>query len=123
VWLAAPIETSLESVNQKLLVWLLKRVLPGPYRFEVETHPSVEMTLFHQTEKNRLLVGLLSMPEHLPPIPVEAVVRVLLPEGRFAKRVLMLPEQKSVPFRKAGAQIEFTVQPFDVIAMALVEYG
>ena len=69
VWVAAPIESSSEAVNARLVAALLKRVLPGPYRFEVETHPSVEMTLFHQEEKKRMLAGLLTMQEQLPPIP------------------------------------------------------
>ena len=69
VWLAGPIEAGLPEVNPILLVHLLKQVLPGPYKFEVETHPSVEMTLFHQPDQKRLLVGLLSMQDFLPSIP------------------------------------------------------
>lgn len=67
-WLAAEIETSSDQVNAKLILSLLKRILSGPYRFEADTHPSVEMTLLHQTEKKRLLAGLLNMQEQLPQI-------------------------------------------------------
>jgi hypothetical protein len=44
------------------------RVLSGPYRFEVETHPAVEMTLYHQPENRRLLAGLawISTGDHSP---------------------------------------------------------
>ena len=57
LWVAAPIESSSEAVNIRLVAALLKRLLPGPYYFEADTHPSVEMTLFHQEDKNRLLAG------------------------------------------------------------------
>ena len=77
------------EVNPVLLAYLIKRVLPGPYKFEAETHPSVEVTLFHQAEKKRLLVGLLSMQEFAR-YSSEATVRVELPAGKTVKGVYRL---------------------------------
>jgi len=122
VWLGAPVESGSNEVNGLLLVWLLKKVLPGPYRFEVDTHPAVEMTLYHQSENRRLLVGLLNMQRDLPPVPVGAVARVLVPAGRRATAVLRVPGRKALPFEKAGPYVQFRIDPFPVIAMALVEY-
>jgi hypothetical protein len=122
VWLAGPIEAGLPEVNPILLVHLLKQVFPGPYKFEVETHPSVEMTLFHQPDQKRLLVGLLSMQSFLPAIPVGATVRVQPPSGRTVKGVYQLPERKSVKFESVGAYQQFKVEPFDMFTMLLVEY-
>jgi hypothetical protein len=122
IWAAAPIESASNAVNARLLVWLLKRVLSGPYHFEVETHPTVEMTLFHQPEKGRLLAGLLNMPQDLPPVPVGAVVRVRIPEGRRVTGVVSVPDRKAMGFEKAGPYVQFRLEPFPVIAMALVEY-
>jgi hypothetical protein len=122
VWAAAPIESSSNAVNARLMVWLLKRVLAGPYHFEVETHPAVEMTLFDQPEKRRVLAGLLNMQRDLPPVPVGAVVRVQVPEGRQVTGVVRLPDRKAMAFEKAGPYVQFRLEPFPVIAMALVEY-
>jgi hypothetical protein len=122
IWVAAPIEAGNNAVNGRLLVWLLKRVLPPPYHFEVETHPTVEMTLYDQPDKQRLLAGLLNMQRDLPPIPVAATVRVRVPEGKRPTSVTKLPEKKSVPFEKAGPYVQFRLEPFPVIAMALIEY-
>lgn len=122
VWLAGPIEAGLPEVNPILLVHLLKQALPGPYKFEVETHPSVEMTLFHQPEQKRLLVGLLSMQDFLPSIPVPATVRVQPPVGRTVKAVVQVPERKAVKFETAGAYVQFHLEPFDMFTMLLVEY-
>jgi hypothetical protein len=117
IWAAAPIESASNAVNARLLVWLLKRVLSGPYHFEVETHPAVEMTLFHQPEKGRLLAGLLNMPQDLPPVPVGAVVRVRIPEGRRVTGVVSVPDRKAMGFEKAGPYVQFRLEP-----LALVEY-
>ncbi len=122
VWLAGPIEVGQAQVIPKLLVHLIKRALPGPYKFEVETHPSVEMTLFDQQDKKRLLVGLLSMQEILPAIPVGATVRVLPPAGRTIKSVSRLPQRNPVKFEMAGEYAQFHLEPFDMFAMLMVDY-
>jgi hypothetical protein len=122
VWAAGPIESGGNAVNRRIVVWLLKQVLPGPYHFEVETHPAVEMTLYHQPENRRLLVGLLNMQRDLPALPVGAIVRVQVPEGGRATGVASVPDRKSTPFEKVGPYVQFRLEPFPALAMALVEY-
>ena len=123
IWIAAPIETADRAANAKLVSSLLRRVLPGPYHFEIDTHTSVEMTLFHQAEKRRLLVSLLNMDWQLVPLKLDATVRVHLPGGRSATAVLGLPQRKAIPFKRVGEYIEFRVEPFETMTMASVEYA
>ncbi len=122
VWLAGPMEAKDEAVNKQLVLHLLRRVIPSPYRFEVDAHPSVEMTLLDQAESRRLLVGLLHMQDQVPPLPVKAVVRVQVPQGRSATKVTRVPDQSPVRFQRQGPYIQFETEPFDVFSMALVEY-
>ena len=112
MWVAAPIENSSEAVNARLVAALLKRALPGPYHFEVDAHPSVEMTLFHQEDKQRLLAGLLTMQQQLPAFPVTATVRVQAPRGVKITAVIHLPERKPLKFNTAGAYVQFDLEPF-----------
>jgi hypothetical protein len=123
IWIAAPIEAGDHPVNAKVVSSLLRRLLPGPYHFEVETHPSVEMTLFHQADKRRLLVSLLNVEWQLVPIRHGATVRVQIPSSRSATAVLGLPERKEIPFKRTGEYVEFRVEPFETMAMAAVEYA
>jgi hypothetical protein len=123
IWVAGQIEAGEHEVNAKVVSSLLRRVLPGPYHFEVDPHESVEMTLFHQAEKRRLPVSLLKMDWRLTSIEVGATVRVQVPSSRKASGVLGLPERKEIQFRNAGAYMEFRVEPFETLAMALVEYA
>jgi len=122
IWVAAPIESRKEAIYARIVSHLIRRVLPGPYHFEVETHRAVEMTLFHQADKQRLLVSLLNAQTELPTIPVGATVRVLVPGQRKAKRILHLPDQKEMAFEKAGPYVQFTVPAFKILSMAVVEY-
>ena len=81
------------------------------------------MTLFHQASKRRMLAGLLNMQQQLPAIPVGATVRVQVPSGKQATRVFVLPESKAIPFEKKGPYVQFRLEPFEALAMALVEYA
>jgi hypothetical protein len=118
VWLAAPLESihsGSEEVNWRLVLSVLRRVFPGPYYFEADTHPSVEMTLDHQRDKKRMLAGLLNMQQQLPPFPVGATVRVQVPTGRRVTRVVSIPEQRTIPFEKAGQDYLLPPSVHDVL--------
>jgi hypothetical protein len=121
IWVAAPIESTDHPVNIQLVSELIRRVLAPPYRFEVDTTESVEMTLFHQPGEKRFLTSLLKMDYESSPA-VAATVRVRLGPGQRAARVIRLPDQKALNFEKAGPYVQFHLEPFEILAMALVEY-
>lgn len=122
IWVAAPIEGEDNPVNARLVSTLLRRMLPGPYKFEVDGHPSIEMTLFHQSEKKRLLGCLLNMEWNFAPLKVDAKVRVLMPPGCSAKAVVDLPGRNAIQFKREGEYVEFRIEPFETMAMVAVEY-
>ena len=57
-----------------------------------------------------------------PQVPVGATVRVRVPESRRARAVKRLPAQSDVAFRAAPPYVEFRAEPFDGLALFLVEY-
>jgi len=122
IWVAAPIESRPEPAFANILLHFLRGLVPAPYRFEVDTDPAVETTLFDQAEQRRMLVSLLNMREQMPVSTVGATVRVRLPEGRKPARVLRVPDLKEVPFEISGAYVQFSAAPFKVAALHLVEY-
>jgi hypothetical protein len=81
------------------------------------------MTLFHQEDRNRLLAGLLTMQQQLPPFPVTATVRVQVPSGRKITSVTHLPERKPLKFKTTGPYVQFDLEPFDALSMVLIEYA
>jgi hypothetical protein len=137
VWLAAPFEAGSrgnmstnggtmdngsEHVDRKLFVHLLREVLKPPYAFEADAHSSVEVTVFDQPEKQRLVISLLSAQMQLPGIPVSATVRVRLPRGKKAASILAVPDNRRVPFQLRGPYIEFQTGTFDPFAMLILAY-
>jgi hypothetical protein len=122
VWVAAPMESKEEAVNIRLTQHLLQRVFPAPYKFEMDAHPAVEITLFDQPENHRLLISLLNMQTAMPPIPVPATVRILMPSGRKPGKLLRVPDLRPLSLQKKGPYVEFQVEPFEVFHMAILEY-
>jgi hypothetical protein len=123
VWIAAPFESKDEAVNIRLTQHLVQRVFPGPYQFELEAHPALEMTLFDQPHSQRLLISLLNMQTLMPPIPLGATVRVPAPRGRTPGKLLRVPDLKPIAWQNNGHYIEFKVERFEVFHMALLEYS
>lgn len=122
IWIAAPIETAENEVNGKILVSLLRDAFRGAYRFEADTHPSVEVTLFDQPQHNKLLLGLLNMEPEDPPLPVPATVRVRVPQGKRYVSAVHLPDQEQMEITKSSDYLSLTFQPFTVMAMAQIKY-
>ena len=122
VWIAAPLESRTDAVNARLFELLLKRVLLPPYKFEADTDPAVEVTLFHQKDQQRLLVGILNLQTQVPTIPVAATIRVQVPSRHRARKVSLLPERQQIAFSPAGPYVSFQIPEFKLVRMALVEY-
>jgi hypothetical protein len=122
IWIAAPLESQASAVNARIFSLLLKRVLSPPYHFEVDTDHEVEVTLFHQENHHRLLLGMLNLQAQLPTKPVAATVRVQVPRGYRARRVALLPEEKELAFSPAGSYIAFHIPAFNLVSMVMVDY-
>lgn len=122
IWAAGPLESRDDSASTSVFVMLLKRALQPPYQFEADTERVVEVTLFHQKDRKRLLVSMLNLQAQVPPIPVDATLRIQVPEGRKPNRVSLLPEQNEVSFSQVGSYIQFRVPSFTFVSMATVDY-
>jgi hypothetical protein len=122
IWLAGSIESSEEPVNSQLFLRLIRQHVSPSFYFEAETHPSVEMTLFHQPERKCLLAGFLNLEREFPQIEVGASVRVKLPAQTKTRQILRLPDRTPIPFQEEAGYASFHLEPFDAIAMAQVLY-
>jgi hypothetical protein len=121
IWVAAPMESHPDAAVASAFQSLLKRVLPPPYKFEADTDSEVEVTLFHQEDRHRLLVGMLNLQVSTALVP--ATLRIQVPAGRGARSVSLLPEQKDLSFSRTGSYISFQVPPFNLVSMAVVDYA
>ena len=80
------------------------------------------MTLFDQPDQKRMLASLLNMSEEVPVTPVNAKVRVRIPEDRRVKQVVQVPDSTEIHFDLSNGFAEFKVPDFKVIAMLAIEF-
>jgi hypothetical protein len=99
----------------------LIRLLHADYRAEAEAPSAVELTLFHQPDRQRYLLSLVNFQKDLPNLPVEGIrVRLRLGPGRV-REVLHLPKGKGIPFRERVGVVTFTAPRLETLAMFAIK--
>jgi hypothetical protein len=99
IYSAADIECIGSEASDRLLLCLLRSLLDAPLTFSAETHPNVWMSVFHQPENKRYLIGFLNYPDEFPAVPIQRVPFSLRsPQTKKFTRLLLLPEETPVEF-------------------------
>jgi hypothetical protein len=102
-------------------VHLLRR-LNHQFSFEVTAHPSVEVTLFHQPDRSRYVLTLVSFQHDLPSLPVDDIqIRLSFPRG--IREVRCVPSGDALRFRSAQGVVTFTAPRLRTLAMLALTYA
>ena len=109
-------------MNQQLVLALLHRVFPGPYRFEVDTHSAVEMTLFHQPHAKRLLAGLLNCRSSFRKCPSRPRSACSRPRATGSSAYDVCQGRNTSRSNCSGPYVQFHVDPFQPLAMFAIDY-
>jgi hypothetical protein len=112
----------LEEVEtlQESFIRLLRRLNDSP-TFEVQAHPAVEVSLFHQPDRRRHLLNLLSFQHDLPNIPLEGItVGLRLPQR--VQSVHPLPTGRPLRLRREGDTVVFTAPRLRTLLMLAVNH-
>ena len=96
--------------------------MAGPFSVEADAPKGVEVTTFHQPDRQRYLIGLVNFQKELPNIPVSDIRVRLRLGGRSTKGVYLLPEEKDWPYQVVENQIEFVVPTLETLHMFAVDY-
>ncbi len=100
-------------------VRLLRR-LNDRFTFEVDTHPAVEATLFHQSDRSRYLLSLINFQKDLPNIPIDDI-RVTLRLPASVRRIKLLPQGQTLPHHFAEDAVTFAIPRVTTLAMVGIE--
>ena len=115
---ASPIEDH-ETLAESFI--RLVRRLTGPLTLEIDTHPSVEATLFSQADRRRHVLALVSFQKELPNLPVEEI-RVRLRAARRVRQVDLLPDGPALRFAEGEAGVEFVLPRLDTLALVALAH-
>jgi hypothetical protein len=106
---------------QETFLALVRRLQPT-FSFEAEAPGTVEVTLFHQPDRRRHVLALLSFQHDQPNIPVDGiVVRLRLPCQVAAIR--LLPAGGPVPHCEKDGVVTFTAPRLGTLALFAVDHA
>jgi hypothetical protein len=109
IYAAGVLEMCEHDTQRQVLVNLVKLLASRPFAFQTDSPKAVEITLFHQPERNRWIVNLLNYQQELPNIPVnEAHARIFVGTKK-PKTLSVLPDGEKVDFAFRDGYVEFAV--------------
>ncbi|NLX06600.1 MAG: hypothetical protein GXY33_15790 [Phycisphaerae bacterium] len=110
----------LESLEDRRWVFanLIRSLAPRRgFAFESDAPKPVELTLFDQPERSRMILHVLNFQEPMPNIPVNDIhVRVRL-DDRALKAVTEVPSRKKVRFKISKGFVEFAIDRLETFRM------
>ncbi len=99
----------------------LVRLLNDSYRYESDAPAAVEMTMFHQPERQRYVMSLVNFQKELPNIPVEGIQVRLRLGGKRIRSIMQLPDNKALKHREQQGVTTFTAPRLETLAMFAVK--
>ena len=123
IYSAAEIECIGSEASDRLFICLLRSLFDTAPTFSAETHPNVWMSVFHQPENKRYLIGFLNYPNEFPAVPIQHIPFSLRPpQTKKFTRLLLLPEETPVDFTvNADGALHAEVRDLAVCQMLLAE--
>lgn len=106
--------------HQNIFIRLIRSLYPRSFSFESDAPGSVEITLFDQKDNGRYIITLLNSLEECIPIR-EINVKIDL-NGKKPEKLLKLPEEKELSYKKEEGRIEFNVAELKRFAAFALNY-
>ena len=109
------------DIHSDIFINLIK-LLSTPFSFEADAPKSVEITMFHQEDKHRFIINLISFQKELPNIPVDGIKVKIRLGNKHIKRLIRLPEEDKVRFEFKDDELEFTAPRLETFLMLALDY-
>jgi hypothetical protein len=124
IYSAIPLELFDGDANRRLLETLFRQLLGERPSFSADAHPAIWMNVQHQAERQAYTVAFLNHQLQEPPLSIPELSFTLRgPPGTVFSRLLLLPEQTSVPFSlDTDGLLRATVRDLGLFRLFLVEY-
>ncbi|MDZ4857909.1 MAG: beta-galactosidase trimerization domain-containing protein [Candidatus Hydrogenedentes bacterium] len=101
----------------------LLRRLGQKFSIEADGPACVEITTFHQPERNRFVIGAVNFQRDLPNIPVDGVRVRLDLNGRALSGVELLPKGEVIEVSGRDGRVEIPLPRIETLCMVAVKYG
>ncbi len=110
------------DVNRRVFANLIRILLRKPVWFEAKAHQAVEVVLFHQVDRKRMLISILNSNDELADIPFDVHLRVRVPDGFKPFRIVQLPDLEVLEHNIRNGYVETQGNDVKIFAMLGLEY-
>jgi len=119
---AGPLEIWEYSTQRDIVGRMLKMLTSRPLFFETDAPKPVEITMFDQPDRKRIILHMLNFQQALPNIPVRYIrVKIFMNKSKPV-RVNILPDEKTIKFKMSGGSVEFVMEELINYAMVGIMY-
>lgn len=121
IWSAAPIEDVPIVDYRKIMIRMAEKSMGGRPSLTSNAPGMVELTMFEDAARRTVQVNAVTLLDADETITIPPFsVCVAVPEP--AKRVLLMPERKEIPFRQKAGRVTFRTRRLHIFDMYEVEY-
>jgi hypothetical protein len=122
IWAAAPLEAAEQLPHRNTFTQMIKTLAIKPFAFESDCPKVVEMTLFHQPDKKRIILNFINIQDILPCLPImDLTFRVRLDNKKF-KSASIINEDKDFSVITGEGYAEIKLSRLDVFSMFAIDY-
>ncbi len=122
IYTTGALESIDHDINRRVFTNLLRLLLQRPVWFEAQAHHAIEVVLFNQTERKRMLISLLNTQDELSSIPFKVDLRAHVPEGFKPLRLVQFPGYETIPYSVRDGYVEARIDDIKIFTMLVLEY-
>jgi hypothetical protein len=123
IYAAGTLEINEHDSQRAVFVGLLRLLARRPFAFEAAAPKAVEVTLYDDRDRQRLLMNLLNVQRELPNIPIMGVqLRVRL-DGRTPRTLSWLPDRQPLTYAVEGDVLTFEAPRLETFLALELSYG
>ena len=111
------------DTQTQIVARLIQSLASRSWCVETDAPKAVDITLFHQPERNRYVLNLLNYQCELPNLPVYNIQLKVRMDGRHPCKVRVLPEGDVLEYQSADDQVIFVLPKLVNFCMIAIEYG
>ena len=119
---AGPLEIWEYSTQRDIVGRLLKMLASRPLFFETDAPKPVEITIFDQPDKKRMILHILNFQQELPNIPVRDIRVTVRMNHKQPEQVVFLPDKTKLEFNVKNDILEIMVPELKIYSMLGILY-
>ena len=123
VYVVGTLEESNSNIHREFLANLIHSLLCRPVWFEADVHPSIEVVMFHQADRKRMIISLFPSEEALVGVSFKAQLRVRVPKRAEPARMVRLPDGENVEYSTSDNYIDTCISLKGSFEMFALEYN